>query len=65
MTAMATTAYHLGSHHTRQDLEIVDGAYRVHVQVDMEETPGQPLNDISQIAELIFKRMPAPSGTTH
>ncbi|MFB7620503.1 hypothetical protein [Kitasatospora sp. NPDC056181] len=65
MTAMATTAYSFGSHHTRQDLEIVDGAYRVHVEVVLEDTPGQPLNDISQIAELIFKRMPAPPGTTH
>ncbi|MFI1092701.1 serine/threonine-protein kinase [Streptomyces sp. NPDC020917] len=64
MTAVATTAYHAKGlpTYTEQDLEIVDGAYRIHLETRQDDASGRPRQDVSQLAKLIFPRMPAPPG---
>ncbi|MBD0695833.1 hypothetical protein BG452_04485 [Streptomyces sp. CBMA123] len=61
MTAMATSAYHPTTDLTYEDLEIVDGPYRVRVKaVLLKGFQGGPSNDISQLAALILPHLPPP-----
>ncbi|GAA1963135.1 hypothetical protein GCM10009838_20230 [Catenulispora subtropica] len=60
MTAMTATATD-GSRHT-QAMEIVDGTFRVRLELDVDAASNKPDNDINSLAELIFQRLPAPAG---